>query len=82
MDRKENDDALKALGIRKDVRYSVVPVSCTEKDCLDFALCQDYAIGLADDENGGYMVCHDYKTAGSQGGRDKRVFWQRKNPEV
>ena len=83
MDCKENDAALKALGIRKGVRYSVVQVSCTEKECLSFAICQEgNAIGLADGENGGYMICHDYKTAESRGGRNKRVFWQRKNTEA
>ncbi|MEN6397181.1 MAG: hypothetical protein ABFC78_11950 [Methanoregula sp.] len=83
MDRKENDDALKALGIRKDVRYSVVPVSCTEKECLSFAICQEgNAIGLADDEKGGYIICHDYKTLNSRSGSDKRVFWKRKNSGV
>jgi hypothetical protein len=78
MDCKGNDIALKALGIRKDVTYSVVPVSCTEKECLSFAVCQDNAIGLADGEKGGYMICHDYKTFEGRGSRDRRVFWQRK----
>ena len=34
----ENDAALKALGIRKGVTYHVVPVSCTQNDCLSYAI--------------------------------------------
>jgi hypothetical protein len=73
----ENDDALKALGIRKNVTYSVVPVGCTEDLCLHHSECQDNAIGLADDEKGGYMICHEYRTKDQKMDRDKRVFWQR-----
>ncbi|MGA7831054.1 MAG: hypothetical protein WCA21_08845 [Terracidiphilus sp.] len=78
MNSPENDIALKALGIRKGVTYSVVPVSCTENACLSFVICQDNAIGLADDEKGGYMICHDYKTPECTASSDKRVFWKRK----
>ena len=74
----ENDDVLKALGIRKNVTYSVVPVECTEELCLHHSECQDNAIGLADDENGGYMICHQYQTKDLKRECDKRVFWQRR----
>ena len=81
MNSPENDAALKALGIRKGVTYHVVPVSCTQNDCLSYAICQEgNAIGLADDEKGGYMICHEYGTKKLQGQRDKKVFWQRKGP--
>ena len=81
MNNPENDAALKALGIRKGMTYHVVPVSCTQKDCLSYAGCREgNAIGLADDEDGGNMICHEYETRELPGARDKKVFWQRVEP--
>ena len=73
----ENTEALKALGIKTGVTYSVVPVSCQRRDCIYNSDCQDNAIGLTDNEKGGYMICHDYKTDLFKHCEDKRVYWQR-----
>lgn len=73
----KNTNVLKALGIKTGVTYSVVPVGCTQKDCIYYNDCQDNAIGLTPKERGGYMICHDYKTDLFYVGEEKRVYWRR-----
>ena len=72
--------ALKALGIKTGVTYSVVRVSCQQKDCIYNPDCQDNAIGLTDKEDGNFVICHDYKTDMFDSGSDKKVFWKRCAP--
>lgn len=74
----ENDYALTALGIQKNVIYHVVPVSCEQNDCIYYNDCQDNAVGLTETQDGQFMICHEYKTDLSQGGKDKKVFWRRR----
>jgi len=73
----KNTAALKALGIKTGVTYSVVCVGCIQKDCVYYNDCQDNAIGLTAKEKGGYMICHDYKTDLFKRCEDKRVYWKR-----
>ena len=77
----KNTAALKALGIKSNVLYKVVPVGCTQRDCMYYYDCQDNAIGLTENEKGGYMICHDYKTSLCKCGVDKKVFWERVKKE-
>jgi hypothetical protein len=72
----ENTMALKTLGIKTGVTYRVVPVSCTQRDCVYYDECRDNAIGLTDDEKGNFMICHMYKTDLLEESTDKRVYWK------
>jgi hypothetical protein len=73
-------DALGALGIKTGVMYTVVPVSCQQKDCIYNSDCQDNAVGLTAGDKGQFMICHDYKTDLLHDGSDRRVFWKRVSP--
>lgn len=72
-----NEMALKALGIKSGVTYTVVKVGCTQEDCMYHADCQDNAIGLTDEDKGMFMICHDYRTSRLIANQKKKVYWKR-----
>jgi hypothetical protein len=76
----EDRAVLKGLGIKTGVTYSVVPVACTQEDCIYYSDCQDNAVGLTEGDKGVFMVCHDYKTS-TIDTSDKKVYFMRKVPK-
>jgi hypothetical protein len=67
--------------------YIVTKVYCTQYECLGIPDCHSGGgncddgvcaeIGLQDEDEGCYMICHDYHTP-LIAPSDKKVYWRRK----
>jgi len=79
-EKDENAAALKALGIKTGVTYTVVRVRCCEFTCCSHNDCGIYAgdIGMTEDQDFQEMICHEYRSGiSAETGTDKTVLWER-----